>query len=139
MRLIAVSKQVMVVDDDAEMRDLVCLLLEQQGLRVQQARSSIEALALLQELIPDLFVLDIRMPGMGGIELCRQIRAQTVTRHTPIILLSAHSDPQTVESGYLAGATDFVAKPFSNAALMVSIQNALNLQWKAHCSKGTSE
>lgn len=133
------SKQVMVVDDDAEIRDLVCLLLERQGLRVQQARNSLEALDLLRELIPDLFVLDIRMPGMGGIELCRQIRAQAVTRHTPIILLSAHSDPQTVESGYRAGATDFVAKPFSNAALMVSIQNALKLQWKAHCSKGTSE
>jgi CheY-like chemotaxis protein len=129
----------MVVDDDAEMRDLVCLLLEQQGLSVHQARNSLEALDLLQELIPDLFVLDIRMPGMGGIELCRQIRAQTVTRHTPIILLSAHSDPQTVESGYLAGANDFVAKPFSNAALRVSIQNALRLQWETHCSRGMSE
>lgn len=133
------SKQVMVVDDDAEMRDLVCLLLEQHGLEAQQARSGLEALELLQELSPDLFVLDIRMPGMGGIELCRQIRAQAVTRHTPIILLSAHSDPQTVESGYRAGATDFVAKPFSNAALVVSIQNALRLQWEAHCSRGTSE
>jgi CheY-like chemotaxis protein len=133
------SKQVMVVDDDAEMRDLVCLLLEQHGLEAQQARSGLEALELLQELSPDLFVLDIRMPGMGGIELCRQIRAQAVTRHTPIILMSAHSDPQTVESGYLAGATDFVAKPFSNAALVVSIHNALRLQWEAHCSRGTSE
>jgi CheY-like chemotaxis protein len=139
VRLIAVSKQVMVVDDDAEMRDLVCLLLEQQGLRVQQARSSIEALDLLQELIPDLFVLDIRMPGMGGIELCRQIRGMAATQHTPVILLSAHSDPQTVESGYRAGATDFVAKPFSNAALVVSIQNVLRLQWEAHCSRGTLE
>lgn len=133
------SKQVMVVDDDAEMRDLVCLLLEQHGLEAQQARSGLEALELLQELSPDLFVLDIRMPGMGGIELCRQIRAQAVTRHTPIILLSAHSDPQTVESGYLAGATDFVAKPFSNAALTESIQSALRLQWKAPCSRGTLE
>jgi len=129
----------MVVDDDAEMRDLVCLLLERQGLRVQQARNSLEALDLLRELVPDLFVLDIRMPGMGGIELCRQIRAQAVTRHTPIILLSAHSDPQTVESGYLAGASAFVAKPFSSAALMACIQNALRLHREAPCSRGMSE
>ena len=121
------TKQIMVVDDDAAMLTLISLMLERAGYTVFTADSGIEALETLQYTTPDLILLDIMMPGMDGIELCKRIRTQSKTSRTPVLFLSAQGDMRVIKRGILAGATGYLSKPVTRRALISQIESTLGL------------
>ncbi len=122
-----INKSILIVDDDAGMLALTSLMLERAGFSVQKASSGLEALELAERSAPDLFLLDIMMPDMNGIELCKRIRSSPRMRHTPVVLLSAHTDRDIVASGFEAGATEYLAKPVSHKVLVTKIKGILGL------------
>lgn len=121
------NKSILIVDDDAGMLALTSMMLERAGFSVQRASSGQEALGLAEHSTPDLFLLDIAMPDMNGIELCKRIRSNPCTRHTPVVFLSAHTDRSTMTNGFDAGATEYLTKPISHTVLVTTIKHILGL------------
>ncbi len=104
------DKRVLVVDDDAKTVELVKLYLNRDGYKVLTAYDGVEALRLAREGHPDLIVLDIMLPGMDGLEVCRTLRSES---DVPIIMLTARTTEQERLTGLGLGADDYVTKPFS--------------------------
>lgn len=120
-------KQVMVIDDEIGALALIAIILERNGFAVVKAQGGPVALDLLDKTSPDLFIMDVMMPEIDGIELCRRIRSRPDTASTPIILLSARSDAETIEQGLQAGANEFLTKPVFQHALVNKVSMALGL------------
>jgi CheY-like chemotaxis protein len=115
-------KTILVADDDPAIGDMLREMLEDAGYEVQTQVDG-HAVQLMQEPLPDLLVLDVRLSGMDGRTICRQLKSQEATRHLPIILLSAHKDtPQIARE---AGADDFLAKPFEMGELLALVTKYL--------------
>ena len=116
------SAQVLVVEDETEIRELISLLLLRQGHRVQQCGSAIEALETLKKAQFDLMVLDWMLPQMSGIELLR-----TMTRDTkmPILMVTAKAEPENIVQGLEAGADDYITKPFEPAIFAARVKALL--------------
>jgi len=118
---------VLVADDDPDIRDLVVLKLESAGLEVRTAVDGEEALALAHSDPPVLVVLDLMMPKVDGVEVCRRLRANPATAQTPVIMLTALAQPSDVERGVAVGADDYLVKPFSPRELLARVHRALDL------------
>ncbi|WP_028049754.1 response regulator transcription factor [Cellulomonas sp. URHD0024] len=116
---------VLIADDDEDIRDLVAFKLEHLGVDVVTAVDGTDALARVREHRPDLAVLDISMPGLSGIDVCRIIRAEPELSSTRVIMLTARAQENDVEAGFSAGADDYVTKPFSPRELVSRIQTLL--------------
>jgi DNA-binding response OmpR family regulator len=110
------------VEDDAVIRRATTDYLARNGFEVVAAADGDAGLAAWSESSPDLALLDVMLPGMDGVALCRAIRAES---QIPVILLSARSDPIDVVSGLEAGADDYVTKPFEPAVLVARLRAAL--------------
>ena len=110
---------VLVVDDEPQIRKLVRVNLEARGYAVQEADSGQEALSLFSQQAFDLIILDLVMPGTGGIEVCTQMREQS---DVPIIVLSAHGEEELKVQALDAGADDFVTKPFGQEELLARMR-----------------
>lgn len=102
---------ILIVDDEPQTRGSIRRILEDEGHTVSEAGSGNEALTLLKIRQPDLIVLDIIMPGMSGIDLCRRLRADPFYGRLPIIFLTAKSRPDDIAAGLDAGADDYITKP----------------------------
>jgi DNA-binding response OmpR family regulator len=118
-------KRVLVVDDDRDIRDLVTFKLQQAGYEVRQAEDGLQALDAVREWAPDLVGLDVMMPGLSGIDVTRELRADPTTAATPVILLTAKAQEADVETGFVTGADDYVVKPFSPRELVSRVQAVL--------------
>ncbi|MEU8661847.1 response regulator [Actinoplanes philippinensis] len=116
---------VLVADDDADIRDLVAFKLEQAGLEVLAVGDGQAAVDTARARLPTLAVLDVSMPGLSGIDVCRTLRADPSTAGMLIIMLTARVQEQDVEGGFSAGADDYVTKPFSPRELVSRIQALL--------------
>ncbi|MFC7528742.1 response regulator transcription factor [Actinoplanes sp. GCM10030250] len=116
---------VLVADDDADIRDLVAFKLEQAGLEVITVGDGQAAVETARTSLPDLAVLDVSMPGLSGIDVCRALRGDPATADMLIIMLTARVQEQDVEGGFSAGADDYVTKPFSPRELVSRIQALL--------------
>ena len=116
------TKQIMVVDDEVQILTLMEVTLQRRGYSVQKARNAAIALAMLDLMTPDLFILDVMMPGIDGIELCKAIRARPETAETPVLIVSALNDPATIKRGLEAGATDFLQKPAPQFDLITKVR-----------------
>ncbi len=121
----AAKPVVLVVDDVQANRDLLEGHLDQLGYDVRQARDGLEALEAVAAEEPDLVLLDIDMPRMDGITLCRRLKADSLRRLVPIVLITAHQDRATRLRGLEAGADDFLTKPFDSAELLVRTKSLL--------------
>ena len=117
---------VLVADDDADIRDLVAFKLEQAGLEVIAVEDGQAALEQARARQPTLAVLDVSMPGLSGIDVCRMLRADPATAGMLIIMLTARVQEQDVEGSFSAGADDYVTKPFSPRELVSRIQALLS-------------
>ncbi|MFI7598033.1 response regulator transcription factor [Actinoplanes sp. NPDC049681] len=117
---------VLVADDDADIRDLVAFKLEQAGLEVIAVEDGQAAVEQARARRPALAVLDVSMPGLSGIDVCRMLRAEPATSGMLIIMLTARVQEQDVEGGFSAGADDYVTKPFSPRELVSRIQALLS-------------
>lgn len=121
------TRQVLVVDDEIGALTLIGIMLERGGFGVLKARDAYIALDILNEQVPDLIILDVMMPGMDGIELCRHIRETEITAAIPILILSARGDAETVERGIEAGANDYLSKPILHHDLVTKVRRMLNM------------
>jgi DNA-binding response OmpR family regulator len=116
---------VLLAEDDADIRDLVTFKLRQQGYEVRAFEDGLSALASARDEMPDLALLDITMPGMSGMDVCRELRADPATADVPIILLTARAQESDIETGFSVGADDYVVKPFSPRELVSRVQAVL--------------
>jgi DNA-binding response OmpR family regulator len=116
------GKRVLVVDDDVKTVELVKLYLNRDGYRVLTAYDGVEALRLAREGHPDLIVLDLMLPGINGLEVCRTLRAES---EVPIIMLTAKTTDQDKLKGLDLGADDYVTKPFSPRELAARVRAVL--------------
>lgn len=117
-----VSDTILVVDDEKEIADLVEIHLVSDGFTVKKAYSAVEGLKILEQEDVKLVILDIMMPGMDGIEMCKEIRKDSAV---PIIFLSAKSADIDKIVGLGAGADDYVSKPFNPLELMARVKSQL--------------
>src|SRR6266568_907744 len=116
---------VLLAEDDADIRQLVALKLQQAGHEVRSFGDGASALAGARLRPPDLAVLDVVMPDMSGEEVCRALRQHPDTAGVLIIILTARAQPADVTAGYEAGANDYVVKPFSPRELATRVQALL--------------
>jgi DNA-binding response OmpR family regulator len=120
--------KILVVDDDPNILQLVNIQLSQAGYTVLKAVDGMEALALVEEDIPDLAVVDVMMPKMDGYTLTRELRALA---DIPVLLLTAKGELEDKEKGFLAGADDYVVKPFEPKELLFRVNAILRRYDKA--------
>jgi DNA-binding response OmpR family regulator len=116
---------VMVADDDEDVRELVAFRLQRAGFEVVTASDGEEALSLARNSSPALAVLDVMMPKLSGIEVTRALRGDDGRRETAIVLLSASVDESEVESGFEAGADEYIRKPFRARELVETVEALL--------------
>jgi two-component system phosphate regulon response regulator PhoB len=113
---------VLIVEDEAALMTMLRYNLEKQGFRVEEAGDGEEALTRINELKPDMVLLDWMLPHLSGIEVCRQIRRRPATRELPVIMITARSEDQDAVRGLNTGADDYVTKPFSTEALVARMR-----------------
>ena len=113
---------VLIVEDEAALMTMLRYNLEKQGFRVEEAGDGEEALTRINELKPDMVLLDWMLPQLSGIEVCRQIRRRPATRELPVIMITARSEDQDAVRGLNTGADDYVTKPFSTEALVARMR-----------------
>lgn len=112
---------VLVVDDDPDILDAICDILEAEGYRVARARHGLEALDRVSEEVPAVILLDLMMPVMDGPAFATALRQRPVARRVPIVVISADGNPQKVAA---LGAQGYLAKPFDIDALLANVAGA---------------
>ena len=118
---------VLVVEDNADVRKYIRRTLEP-DYRVLEAADGKEGITIAVEVIPDLIVSDIMMPGKDGYELCHTLKTQVKTSHIPIILLTAKASEENIVLGLRTGADDYITKPFNSRILAARVQNLIDLR-----------
>jgi two-component system KDP operon response regulator KdpE len=116
------AANILVVDDEPQIRRVMRATLSAQGYVISEAKTGEEAVESIRKQRPDLVLLDVNMPGMGGIEACREIRRMS---DAPIIMLTVRNAERDKVSALDAGADDYVVKPFSIEELLARIRAAL--------------
>jgi CheY-like chemotaxis protein len=120
-----VAWSVLVVDDEPMTRTLLQLMLAPADYEVTEAGDGLEALAKVEQENPDIIILDIMMPNMDGLSVCRALRQNEATAAMPVILLSAKTTPNAIQEGFFAGANRYLTKPVSRKDLLVSLAELL--------------
>jgi signal transduction histidine kinase len=118
---------ILIVDDNASARETLVAMLENQEYDIELAEDGFHALQILQQLQPDLILLDVMMPGMDGFEVCRRIRAASQLAEVPIIMLTALDDRASLLQGIEAGADDFLIKPVDRYELTARVRTITRL------------
>ena len=120
--------QILIVDDNPENLDILQARLASHGYEILTARDGEEALATAREKRPDLILLDIMMPKLDGIEVCRRLKADPALPFTPIIMVTARADSQDIVRGLEAGSDEYLTKPVDQAALVARIKSMLRIK-----------
>lgn len=115
-------KKILIVEDEADIAQLVKLYLEKEGFHTNVAKSGVEALKLVKSERPDLLILDLMIPEIDGIEVCKKIRNAPDTALLPIIMLTAKAEESDTIVGLELGADDYVTKPFSPKVLLARVK-----------------
>ena len=118
-------KRIMTIDDSPSLRQMVALTLENAGYEVVEASDGRDAVAKLGGREYHLFVTDLNMPGMDGIELTRKLRSMPEYRFVPIVLLTTESNQEKKMQGKAAGATGWIVKPFQPADLLATVKKVM--------------
>ncbi|WP_120501278.1 phosphate regulon transcriptional regulator PhoB [Roseovarius sp. EL26] len=114
--------KVLLVEDEPAQREVLAYNLEADGFNVTRAENGEEALILVEEVAPDIILLDWMLPNVSGIEVCRRLKTRSETRGVPIIMLSARSEEVDRVRGLETGADDYVIKPYSVVELMARVR-----------------
>jgi len=120
--------KVLVVDDEVAMREFEKTVLEELGHEVIEAANGTDAMARAREHRPDLALLDIKMPGLSGIDVCKQLRADPSTRDIRVIVVTGIDARAALEESLVAGADDFLQKPFDSLELAVRVRSMLRVR-----------
>ena len=119
------AQTILVVDDEDDILDLLQYNLEQEGYRTVSAKNGLDGIELARQEKPDLIILDVMMPGIDGIEVCRRLRQDAYLRHTPILMLTARTEEETQVEGLDVGADIYFSKPVSIPILSSQIRALL--------------
>jgi two-component system phosphate regulon response regulator PhoB len=119
------SKKILVADDEADVLTLVCNNLKAAGFTPLSAEDGVSAVEIARAQIPALIVLDLMLPGMSGLEVCKALKAEPATKTIPIIMLTAKVDEVDRILGFELGADDYMTKPFSPRELVLRVQSVL--------------
>jgi len=121
-----VSKtRILIAEDEINLREVLFIQLEHAGYEVIEAQDGQQAMDKAIHTQPDLILLDVMMPHLNGFEVCRKLRASLVTRHIPVIMLTAKAEADDKIVGLEGGANDYITKPWSHRELLLRIQNML--------------
>jgi len=116
---------VLLAEDDADIRFLVTLKLTQAGYQVRGFADGISAAADARDNPPDLAILDTMMPGMSGLEVCRELRKAPATAKIPVIILTALAHEADIKAGFAAGADEYIVKPFTTSDFSARIDTVV--------------
>ena len=119
------KERILVVDDEEDILELARYNLVREGYSVDCVSSGESALAAARKQLPDLILLDLMLPGIGGLDVCRSLRRDSKTSHIPIIMVTARGEDADVVAGLELGADDYVTKPFSPRILLARIRAVL--------------
>ena len=121
------AKKVLVVDDERQIRDLLGEFLEREGYEVFLASAGEEAIELAEREIPHAILLDVKMPGIDGIEVCKRLKAEPKTQFVPVIMITGYADNKMV--AIESGADDFVNKPVDLVELAARVRSILRIRY----------
>lgn len=120
------NEKILIVEDEPAIRELVKMTLQSAGYSaVYEAQNGEEGLELAEKFLPDLILLDLMLPGMDGITVCRKLKAEEETRNIPVIMLTAKAEETDVILGLEMGARDYITKPFSRKILVARVRAQL--------------
>src|SRR5262245_27145206 len=116
------KENILVVDDEEDILELVRYNLAREGYLVNCVNSGEECLKQAAAQTPDLFILDLMLPGIDGLDVCRSLKGDSKTRHVPVIMLTAKGEEADIVAGLELGADDYIVKPFSPRVLTARIK-----------------
>lgn len=119
------TRSIVIVEDDEDIADSIRYNLEREGFRVRIAGTGEQAINLILDRPPDIVLLDLNLPGMSGLEICRRLRAESSTSRLPIVILTARADESDKVLGLELGADDYITKPFGMRELVARIRAAM--------------
>lgn len=128
--LLPQNYRILIVDDVPNNIKVIGTILREKGYQINIAKNGVEALHVVANEIPDLILLDVMMPEMGGFETCRQLKSNPNTKDIPIIFLTARTETDDIIKGFEAGAVDYITKPFNATELLIRINNHLESQYQ---------
>lgn len=117
--------KILVAEDERDIRELINFTLTFAGHEVHQAPNGAEAITIAQDIIPDLIMMDVRMPKMTGYEACREMKTIDSIKEIPVVFLSAKGQDEEISTGLEAGAIDYILKPFAPDELTQRITDIL--------------
>ncbi len=120
------GKQILIVEDTKTIVMVEQMMLAGQGFDIKTAVNGREGLEKILENPPDLVLLDIVMPEMDGIELCRKIKGDPSTKDIPVIMVTTKGEPEQVEKAFLAGCNDYVTKPIDKIELLAKVEKHIS-------------
>ena len=120
-------KKVLIVDDEVDVVEVVTVLLEHEGYQIMKAYDGKEALEIVEKETPDLIILDIMMPEIDGVEVCRRLRQRDELKEVPIVMFSAKLSAIDKKESFDAGADGFISKPFNARGFIAGIKTYLEL------------
>ena len=118
-------QSVLVVEDEEDIMEVIRFNLEKEGYEVHQALSGEKALQVIENNLPSLVLLDLMLPGINGLDLCRIFKQNDRTKAIPVIMLTAKSDDADIVAGLEMGAEDYITKPFSPRVLLARVRTVL--------------
>ncbi len=121
------NADILIIDDNPDNLNLLIALLREVGFKTRPARSGSVGLRAAEETAPDLILLDIRMPGLDGFEVCRRFKANAALAEIPIIFISAEDDTEAKVNAFRLGAVDYISKPFQHAEVLARVHKELKL------------
>ena len=119
------NEKILIVDDEEDVLELVRYNLDKNGYKVETATAGEQALTKARAKLPDLIILDLMLPGIDGLEVCKKLKGDTKTQNIPIIMLTAKGEESDIITGLELGADDYIAKPFSPKVLIARIRRVL--------------
>jgi two-component system phosphate regulon response regulator PhoB len=131
------KQNILVVEDDEDILELILFNLKKEGAVVRAADSGEKALTMARTDPPDLILLDIMLPGLDGIEVCRQLKSEKTTRHIPVIMVTAKGEETDIVTGLEMGADDYMTKPFRPKELVARIRAVLRRTPRAAAAEDT--
>jgi two-component system phosphate regulon response regulator PhoB len=131
------NENILVVEDEKDILDLIQFNLKKEAFTVRGAMTGEDALDEVARKVPDLIILDLMLPGIDGLEVCRRLRWDTKTKDIPILIVSAKSEEADIVAGLELGANDYVTKPFSPKVLLARVRAALRQRIKDLANEGS--
>jgi two-component system phosphate regulon response regulator PhoB len=117
---------ILIVDDEEDVLELVRYNLDKNGYRIVTAATGEDALTKARAKLPDLVILDLMLPGIDGLEVCKKLKSDAKTQNIPIIMLTAKSEEVDIVTGLELGADDYITKPFSPKVLVARVRRVLH-------------